>query len=426
MTFALCMATSEPWKRLPIHDSSVFGAVVFSEQPVSSIVDRTNMATVKTAVFDERQTEQISLSHLLLDSENPRFGRIGVSNEQADVLDHIVNTFGVDDVLSSLAINGYISAEPIVCRRESDMDGVIVVEGNRRLAACLILSGDARASRQAQRTKQYRQIWEEHGSNPIDPLPAIVFDGADRRQALLSYLGVRHIASAQPWDSYAKAAWVAKVVEENQLPLADVALMIGDQHRTIRRLLEGFYFVNQAIQSGQFRPQDSVRRGRGSVTEYPFSWIYTFLGYSTARQFLGIPDSAPSPAMVPEERLPRAGLVTRAMFGDRSRGRSAAIEDSRELGDLALVFADPEKIALLESGKSVEEIVRLTKPIEQRLLENLTNVRNYQSEIVQSLTEHALPAELAETLIGIANINRRASDDIAKRVVHAARGGEDE
>lgn len=384
------------------------------------------MPTTDTPPLDERQTEQIALNKLFLDSENPRFGRTGVSSEQADVLDHIVNTFGVDDVLSSLAINGYISAEPIVCRRDSGMDSAIVVEGNRRLAACLILSGDARASRQAQRTRQYRQIWEAHGSKPIDPLPAIVFEGADRRQALLSYLGVRHIASAQPWDSYAKAAWVAKVVEENQLPLADVALMIGDQHRTIRRLLEGFYFVNQAIEAGEFRPEDSVRRGRGSVTEYPFSWVYTFLGYSTARQFLGIEESDPSRTMVPQDRLPRAGLVTRAMFGDRSKGRSAAIEDSRALGDLALVFADPDKTALLESGKSVEEITRLTKPIEQRLRENLTHVRNYQSEIVQSLTEQDLPSDLAETLTNIANMNRRASDDIAKRIANAVRGGGDE
>ncbi len=54
--------------------------------------------------------------------------------------------------------------------------------------------------------------------------------------------------------------------------------MIGDQHRTIRRLLEGCYFIRQTIEAGEFRPQDSQRRGRGSVTDYPFSWVYTVLG----------------------------------------------------------------------------------------------------------------------------------------------------
>jgi hypothetical protein len=64
--------------------------------------------------------------------------------------------------------------------------------------------------------------------------------------------------------------------------------MIGDQHRTIRRLLEGYYFSRQTIEAGEFRPQDSQRRGRGSVTEYPFSWVYTMLGYSAARDYLGL------------------------------------------------------------------------------------------------------------------------------------------
>ncbi|MBV9884230.1 MAG: hypothetical protein JO276_14565 [Sphingomonadaceae bacterium] len=379
-----------------------------------------------SAPLEQKDTELIALQDLRLDAENPRFGGANASSwDQADVLDHIVNTFGVEDVLSSIAINGYISAEPLVCRREEGSDFAIVVEGNRRLAACLILAGDARASRQYPRVQQYGQVWRDHGSKQIDPLPAIVFEGADRRQALLSYLGVRHIASAQPWDSYAKAAWVAQVVEENQLPLADVALMIGDQHKTIRRLLEGYYFVHQTIDAGEFRPQDSVRKGRGSVTEYPFSWVYTILGYTAARAFLGIDDREPRKTLLETDKLPRAGTITRAMFGDKSKGRSAAIEDSRELGDLAQVLADPDKVALLEAGKSVAEIGRLTKPIDQRVREGLTQVRSVQAEIVAGLSEQELAPDLAESLISLSGINRRTAEDIAKRITEAARGRTD-
>lgn len=377
-------------------------------------------------VAERKDTELLPLSHLLLDAENPRFGNASAGGlNQADILDHIVNTFGVDDVLSSLAINGYISAEPLVCRREAGSDIAVVVEGNRRLAACLILAGDDRAARQKSRSTQYQTIWRNHGSKQINPLPAIVFEGADRRTALLSYLGVRHIASAQPWDSYAKAAWVARVVEENQLPLSDVALMIGDQHRTIRRLLEGYYFIRQTIEAGEFRPQDSQRRGRGSVTEYPFSWVYTMLGYSAARDYLGLEEREPRQQMLSAEHLPQAGTVTRAMFGDKAKGRSAAIEDSRELGDLAAVLADPDKVAMLESGKSVSEIQRLTKPIDQRLREGLAQVRAIQGEIVAGLSGEEVVASVAQSLINISSVNRRTADDIAKRIVEAAQGGGD-
>ncbi|WP_147291692.1 hypothetical protein [Sphingorhabdus pulchriflava] len=373
--------------------------------------------------LDSKKSEPIALSELLLDAENPRFaGASSPKLEQADVLDHIVKTFGVDDVLSSLSINGYMPAEPIVCRREPGSRHAIVMEGNRRLAACLIIAGDERASRHRARHLEYNERWVAHGSKSIDPIPAIVFEGKDQKKSLLSYLGVRHIASSQGWDSYAKAAWVAQVVEENSLPLADVALMIGDKHNTIKRMLEGFYFVKQAEAAGEFRPSDSLRRGRGSIAEYPFSWVYTFLGYTAARSYLGLDDGEPKKLLVPEANLRRAGVVARAMFGDASKGRSAAIQDSRELGDLASVFSDPDKISLLENGKSVAEIARLTKPIEDRLREGLSEVRSLQSEIVSGISEQQLEMELAESLVGLSNINRRTAEDIAKRVEAAARG----
>jgi hypothetical protein len=58
-----------------------------------------------------------ALNKLFLDKDNPRFGmQEKASATQADILDHIVEKFGVDDVLSSVAVNGYFEAEPMVCR----------------------------------------------------------------------------------------------------------------------------------------------------------------------------------------------------------------------------------------------------------------------------------------------------------------------
>ena len=240
------------------------------------------------------QVELRDLADLLLDRENPRFGLLDGKLNQADILDHIVNTFGVDDVLSSLSVNGYFHAEPLVCRKDPNSDKLTVVEGNRRLSACLIITGDARAARQTKRTAEYRGIWEKHEKPTIEPVPVIIYDESKEKSSILSYLGVRHIASAQPWDSYAKAAWVAKVFEEdNNLELNDVALMIGDKHQTISKLLEGYYLIQQLEEAGEFVPENSQRKGRGSVSSYPFSWVYTMLGYSTARKFLGLTDSQP-------------------------------------------------------------------------------------------------------------------------------------
>lgn len=368
----------------------------------------------KHAAPQKRETPY-HLAKLLLDESNPRFGGVK-SVGQAAILDHIVEKFGVDDVLSSLAVNGYFEAEPLVCRKSKGSDTATVVEGNRRLAACLILTGESRASHQKRRTDQFREVWEKHGRKSIDPVPVILFDAKEQEEELLSYLGVRHIVSAQPWDSFAKAAWVARIVEAGELKVADVALMIGDQHRTIGRLLQGFYFIQQLIDTGNFRPEDSVRRGRGSVTEYPFSWVYTLLGYSAVRNFLEMPDDETKKNPVKARNLPKAELATKAMFGDKSKGRNAAITDSRQIGELASALADPEKVSLLEKGKTLEEITRITKPIDIRLRQGLAEVREIQSDLLSGITEQNVKPEVAEPLVDLAGKNRRTAAEIEKKL----------
>ena len=378
------------------------------------------MATKKTNLLISAGADRTTLriEQLLLDKSNPRFGDLGKKTiEQADVLDHIVTNFGVDDVISSLAVNGYFEAEPLVCQKTKDGKQFTVVEGNRRLAACLILLGDKRAARQVRKTEQFQKIWIQHGKKQIDPVPVIVFEHDKKDdQDILSYLGVRHIASAQPWDSYAKASWVARVVEQSSLPIADIALMIGDQHNTITRMLEGYYFIQQLIETGKFRPEDSQRKGRGSVTEYPFSWVYTMLGYSSTRKFLEIPEDDPKPNPIKNKNLNKASLVTKSMFGDRTKGLSAAISDSRELGDLASTLANPEMVAMLENGKSVQEIIQLSKPIDERLRDGLAQVREIQNSLLSGITEEQVPAEVAEPLLDLASKNKRTAQEIEKKL----------
>lgn len=228
-----------------------------------------------------REVARIDSANLLLDDANPRFGLLDPGSSQTEVLDHIVAQFGVDDVLSSLVVNGYFEAEPVVCRRQPSSSACVVVEGNRRLAACLILLEDERARNQDRRRAEFVSRWRDQGRPPINPIPALVFEPDEQQEAILAYLGVRHIASSKPWDSHAKAAWIAKVVEAKELSIARIAAMLGDHHRTVNRMLEGYYLVDQLTKSGHFQPENSIRKGRGSVTAYPFSWVYTILGYAT-------------------------------------------------------------------------------------------------------------------------------------------------
>ena len=375
--------------------------------------------------LEGRSTSLIRLDRLLLDPDNPRFGLQGKGRSQEQILDLIVEKFGVNDVLSSLAVNGYFEAEPMVCRKNPQSNQMVVVEGNRRLAACLVIVGESRAANQATRTTEYQKLWNENGNRAIEPVPCIVFDSSEQEAKILSYLGVRHIAASQPWDSYAKAAWVAQVVDGRGLDIQTVSKMIGDQHRTINRLLEGYYLVKQLISEGKFNPQDSVRRGRGSVTEYPFSWVYTVLGYATVRSFLDLADGGAQPEPLAEEKLANGGLLLRAMFGDKSSGRNAAVGDSRQLGLLASSLASQEKVRLLEQGKTLADIEMLTQPIEKRLSDGLGFIRDTLRDLIARLSEQDVDRETAEGVLPTSTGNRKMSADLDKKLREIVFGSDD-
>ena len=379
------------------------------------------MTGSNTSDISQSRIVHKDVDQLLLDDKNPRFGDHESNQEQREILDHIVDTFGVDDVLSSLAVNGYFESEPLVCEKSNEDDSKFVVkEGNRRLSACLIILGDNRASGHEKRTGKFRKIWKEHEKPRLNPIPVIVFPSKDPK--ILSYLGVRHIASTQPWDSYAKASWVARVVEQERLSISEISTMIGDNHKTINRMLEGYYFIQQLMEAGVFQPEDSIRKGRGSVSEYPFSWMYTMLGYKTVRDFLEIPagakDATPKP--LPEENLEKGVLLLKSMFGSRSQGRSAAINDSRELGILAKVFSDQEKIRLLQKGKNVDEIEDLSQPIEKQLADGLGQTKDILRHLIGRLAEHGISQDVAQGLAGDSSGNKKLATQLDRQIQNIA------
>lgn len=317
--------------------------------------------------FKQRQIEKIDLEKIDLDINNPRFGseKFDVETSQPEIVNFIVRSFGVDDVLSSLAVNGYFAAEPIVCRKNGDR--FTVLEGNRRVTAMFILAGDTRAVAHEDRASRFLDLHIKHGKPQFNPVPAIVFDSNDKDKTLLSYLGVRHIVSTRDWDSFAKANWVHSTIENGELTIEDVSTMTGDNRQTVRKLLQGYNYVKQLETERLFDPNNSNKGGRGSNTKYPFSWVYTLLGYKDIKDFLLLSDDPTEKDPIPSHSLENAALLLRAMFGDRSKGKDSQVGDSRNLSDLVSAVKTKDKLRLLKEGKHVKDIEALTKPVDERL-----------------------------------------------------------
>jgi hypothetical protein len=363
------------------------------------------------------------LADLHFDRRNPRFGPWADNfKDEAEILHHIAETFGVEDVLSSLAVNGYFESEPLVGIKEAGKDGISILEGNRRLAACLILDRDPRAKHQKKRQEHYGIIHAKHDYRRINPVPVIVFEGPTAAKELLPYLGVRHIVGSTDWDSFSKAAWVASVVKSRELNLDDVMQMIGDDMRQSERMLAAYYLVDQLIRTGRFDPADSIKKGRGSNAEFPFSLVYNALDNTSIWEWVGFtsPKSALKENPLPKNKLADAELLLLLLCGSRSKGFQPAIKESREIRDLAKAISDPAQRLELKRGKSVAEAVVEALPTKERLVEGLGNVRAELQTLVGVLARARLSAADATELLPLSRDVREVAKKLNEEVLEAA------
>ena len=367
----------------------------------------------------------VKIEDLLLDKDNPRLGAKSTASKQEDVLDKIVEEFGVDDVLASIACNGYYEAEPIIGTRLSkgkDKGKIVIVEGNRRLSACLILNEDPRAVNQQRLIAEGQELLEKYKNEPPRELPVLIHEeGAESTSKLLPYLGVRHILGAKEWDSFAKAAWIHRVIKSKEISLETITEMIGDNNRTVSRLLEGYYFVRQLEDQGSFRPSQSQRRGRGSNTEYPFSWVYTALGQKSVRKFLGFSEADRIPR---ENPLNKSGIKSGEklltwMFGNKDAGISPLISDSREIPDLAEVIEDEKGIFYLSQGKTAREAKRAIQPLDDRIRAAFGEAILRTDEAQAAITEDGMTEELAVKFLKSASTLYKKARSVYKEMKSA-------
>lgn len=362
----------------------------------------------------EKPVRHFSLEELHFDPRNPRYGNAagGFKNE-TEMLDYIVEKFGVDDVLSSLAVNGFFESEPLV--GTPGRDGIKVLEGNR-----LILVGDSRAKNQKGRTQKYQELHKKYDEKPVSPVPVIVYEGAQALKELLPYLGVRHIVGATEWDSYAKAAWVARVVEDGELSLEDIVQMIGDSSRTAPRILGGFYLVEQLSEAGRFNPADSFRKGRGSNPDYPFSWVYNALDYAPICRWIGFPEDFRKLGRKPAKNLENAEWLMMFLFGNRSKNFQPSISDSREIGDLAKTVADKEQLHALKKGKPVSEALKYAQPAFDLLSDELRDIRDKLDDAIGVVNQGTLRAAEAEELLETSRKVRALASNLHEDLIRAA------
>ena len=286
--------------------------------------------------------ERIPVADLHFDRQNPRlFLEQDSYPAETELIQILWRDFAVDEVALSIANNGYFSHETLFTTQENGK--LVVVEGNRRLAAVRLLTDDQ--LRDKVHATNLPRVSEEL-KKELSTLPVIMCS----RDDVWRYIGFKHVNGPQAWQSYAKAQYIEWVHHQLGVPLASIANTIGDRHSTVRRLYRGLMVLRQAESSGVFDLSDRWKK------HFSFSHIYTGLDYKNMRDFLGI-DNEHSfhPNPIPKEKSRNLEYLFLWLYGRKSTGTQPLVRTQNpHLRLLVATIDDEAGLIALEQGLSLK------------------------------------------------------------------------
>jgi hypothetical protein len=344
------------------------------------------MMAKKTDQINLRRRPQlnIKIERLFLDKDNPRLPENVQGQNEVELLKALYKGFNLDELIDSMRQNGYFDEEPLVVIPRnvpsklskanvsseefikfisSDTTTFTVVEGNRRVAAAKLLI-DPKLRSQLN-IKQWQEILPAI-IDDLKLLPAIVYS---ERSDVTPYMGVRHIVGIQKWDSYAKARYIARLIDQEKKTLPEVETQIGDSQGSVRKNYISYKILQQARDEFDYNTKSA---------EDKFSLLILAVGQGPIKRFLGLPtklkDTNPN-APVPKDKIKSLKNLTSWVFGDERN--SPVIEESRGITDyLSNVVESPDALKHLERTRNLQEAYDLSDGEEQMVLRYLANINS--------------------------------------------------
>jgi hypothetical protein len=309
--------------------------------------------------------EPIRLKDLEFDRLNPRLAGYGIKPNTSD--DEVIQTLwaemAVDEVAMSIAASGYWGQEPLIVAKERGK--LIVIEGNRRLAAVRALTDAATA----------KSVGTILGANlpaqireTLDPLPAII----TTREDSWRYLGFKHVNGPARWGSYAKAEYIRRVHSEYKISLPEIARQIGDRHRTVQRLYRALMVLNQAVKEKAYSLDERAKKNLA------FSHLYIGLDYDGFQSFLNLrSEEEESDTPVPPKNQDNLRQVLVWLFGSQRDKQPPIIRSQNpDLKNLDKVLKSDEARRALLRGSSLDDAVVLADPAKDRLRAALLDAKS--------------------------------------------------
>jgi hypothetical protein len=334
-----------------------------------------------------------NIDDLYLDSKNPRLGRHEVERglSQDDLL-ALMQDWSIDELAVSFLESGFLPQEALIVVREplpkSTTPALVVVEGNRRLAALKMLQRTRLGMENSSKWNEYVKGATLEQLNQLTSVPYI--EMPDRR-SVQAYLGFRHVTGIKEWSPAEKAQFIAHLIEDEGLNYDQVRRRIGSKAPTVRQ-----HYIAYRLLLQMEEESDTIDLAR---VEDRFSVLYRSVRTPGIQKYLSLAlDAVPQKVIrpVPNDRLPRLVRLTSWLFGTSKL--SPVLSDSRDLDDFGKVLESETGIAYLErtthpklesakraAGVSQSELAENVELAASKLEEALAVVHQFKSDPISRL-----------------------------------------
>jgi hypothetical protein len=354
---------------------------------------------IHAGIGEKKTVKYVDIDTLHLDPSNPRLPEEVQGKKEAEILEALYDFFDLDELAFSMAQNGYFDEEPIVVIESKVKDkGFIVIEGNRRVATIKILLDPTLQKKF--RIKHWPSI--DHAvKKDLSLIPAITYKSRDE---ILPYLGVRHIAGIKKWDSYAKARYVANMVDEGY-DMDNIQEQIGDRQNSARK----HYLCYSLTQLAKAEFDFDIRPVKEN-----FSYLMLATGQGSIKRYLGIPEKLKDVDVkkpIPRGKYENLKNLFSLVFGEGKEKRSVLAESRDITNYLSHVLANKDATEYLISTRDLSSAYEQSDGEENMVKKYLANANRKLETVLGIVHRHKTPdvldeitkcQETIERLVGVA------------------------
>lgn len=285
------------------------------------------------------------LTDLSLDPKNPRLGRAAIAADLAqDDIYKRMSDWSLEELATSFLESGFWPHEAVLCAKETikGVDSLVVVEGNRRIAALMRLKKTFDGE---EKSRQWTELvgGQKYPEELFESVPYILLEN---RSDVDAFLGFRHVTGIKEWAPPEKAQFIAKLIDERGMSYRDVMRKIGSKIPVVERNYISYCILVQ---------METIEDLAFEEVENRFSVLFLSLRSKSVQSFLGVVDKfGIDPKLVnppiSDDKIENLKEYSRWLFGDRQT--PPVVKDSREVDRFARVLASDDGLQYLRSVKS--------------------------------------------------------------------------